>query len=576
MQSAIDAIREIGSTNLILVPGLHWTGCADWSGNYWWGETLDGKPNQGNSRLAALTDPENNIAYDVHQYMDMRYTGQEEGCKGHDLNFYCKDDPGCNGADMGLQATINWAKTYKKKMFMTEIGSYPAMDGSEGVCKSKMCNYLQQMHESGVFIGYTVWQFGCPQCDADQWTKKPLNLDWYRIAEFSNLTKCKDAGTNDCPKPTCPASEGLLPAPAPIEPPVTCSEPHEDCRETLCCKDAAKTCMLKNEYWASCRDSCIKGEKDEFGEEWLCEPLGHAPENVPAAHDVDCDVDTPCADTSGSMRDVCIAEARLTCCENLDKSREECCQLESIKAVFPGTGNAPYGSDKCKKQCSDNWKACGVWQCCADDSFTCRKKNDGYAQCRDKNAACPPPEDSEEWSCATLPLSGPTDAPPVVDLSCSMDSESCSETQCCQNKDKTCYEKSLYWSGCRPTDTCVRGKWAAEQGTEWHTNWTCAWSDKRCKFEIVGNSSELKPMEACASLGPAWEPVPTMERCRTVRVVNQAFEEFKVVDAESLEYHPAGCSTSLASKFKLGKWNSNTKNEDVCSKSGPCVCQQCE
>lgn len=35
MQSGIDAIRALGSKNLILVPGLHWTGCADWSGNYW-------------------------------------------------------------------------------------------------------------------------------------------------------------------------------------------------------------------------------------------------------------------------------------------------------------------------------------------------------------------------------------------------------------------------------------------------------------------------------------------------------------------------------------------------------------
>jgi len=356
MQSGIDAIRALGSKNLILVPGLHWTGCADWSGNYWWGETIvdpdtgEERTNQGNSRLAALTDPENFIAYDVHQYMDPRYTGQEDGCRGHDLNFYCQDDPGCSGADQGLQTTINWAKYYKKKLFMTEIGSYPEA-GTEDPCKAKMCNYLQQMHESGVFIGYTVWQFGCPQCDADQWSKKPLNLDWYRIAEFSNLTKCTDAGGGACPKPTCASSSNtVLPAATP-QPPQKCSEPHEDCRTSLCCKDPLKTCFEKNEYWASCRLQCTLGEMDDRNETWACEALGHAPENVTAANGTTC--------------------------------------------VEPG-------------------EDCRSSLCCEDSAKTCFLKNEYWASCMDNCTRGEKDDSNETWDCTALgrvPVDCDTDTP---------------------------------------------------------------------------------------------------------------------------------------------------------------------
>merc|ERR1712070_725141 len=69
---------------------------------------------------------------------------------------------------------------------MTEIGSWPANDGTEGACKNKMFEYLKQMRDSGVFIGYQVWQFGCPQCDGGLWSKRPLNVDWYGFDVFGD------------------------------------------------------------------------------------------------------------------------------------------------------------------------------------------------------------------------------------------------------------------------------------------------------------------------------------------------------------------------------------------------------
>merc|ERR1711988_1797729 len=88
------------------------------------------------------------------------------------------------GADGGLELSIEWAKKYNKKLMMTEIGSWDAEDGTGPACRAKMTNYLQRMNESGVFIGYQVWQFGCPHCTADLWTERPLNFYWYRLSEF--------------------------------------------------------------------------------------------------------------------------------------------------------------------------------------------------------------------------------------------------------------------------------------------------------------------------------------------------------------------------------------------------------
>jgi len=239
MQEAIDAIRQLGSTSLILVPGLHWTTSRDWDGAGWWGPSLDGVQRSGNTMLASLQDPAKNIAYDVHQYMDPGFTGTSVGCAGAKLNAY-----GGPGADWGLEQTVAWAQKYNKKMMMTEIGSWPADDGTNDKCKEQMQSFLRYMHDSGVFIGYQVWQFGCSGCQADQWTLRPYNLDWYDWAEYgrnSNSNQCSSIG--------------------------------EDCRQTKCCKGGL-TCFEKNQHWASCRATCTPGIHEwdpvEYQTPWSC------------------------------------------------------------------------------------------------------------------------------------------------------------------------------------------------------------------------------------------------------------------------------------------------------------------
>jgi len=258
-QSAINAIRKSGAKNLILVPGLHGSNADQWTGAAGWGSMLGNIRLSGNTRLAALVDPAENLAYDLHQYMDADLAGTRPGCEGHHLP---------RGADWGLDQVIAWAWRYNKKLMLTEIASVPSNDGSSEQCRLSMNKYLQKLHNSGVFLGYQVMQAGCNGCFSDLWSNRPHNLDWYRIQEFGR----------GC------ASSGV------------------DCRGLKCCKDAGFTCYEKDSGWAQCKPSCSPGvdyaEAKELRANWTCAEVNiDMPDKV-------------CSDTGHNC-------AQTRCCNNL-------------------------------------------------------------------------------------------------------------------------------------------------------------------------------------------------------------------------------------------------------------------
>jgi len=59
----------------------------------------------------------------------------------------------------------------------------------------------------------------------------------------------------------------------------SCSSLIEDCRDTGCCEDAGYSCYEKNQYWASCRESCEAGQVNpnddpEYQTPWTCALIG--------------------------------------------------------------------------------------------------------------------------------------------------------------------------------------------------------------------------------------------------------------------------------------------------------------
>ena len=70
--AAIAAIRSAGATNLLLVPGNSWTGGQSWYQDWY------GTPNA--QVMQNISDPLDNYWYEIHQYMDVDYSGQHSTC----------------------------------------------------------------------------------------------------------------------------------------------------------------------------------------------------------------------------------------------------------------------------------------------------------------------------------------------------------------------------------------------------------------------------------------------------------------------------------------------------------------
>ncbi|KAG6851092.1 hypothetical protein H0H93_000972 [Arthromyces matolae] len=133
MQSAVNAIRASGATSqLILVEGTAWTGAWSWTSS-------------GNAAaFTGLTDPSNNIAVQMHQYLDSDSSGTSDQCVNSTI-----------GANRIADAT-NWLKAHNLKGFLGEIGA-----GSNSVCISAVQSALCAMQQSGgVWLGALWWAAG--------------------------------------------------------------------------------------------------------------------------------------------------------------------------------------------------------------------------------------------------------------------------------------------------------------------------------------------------------------------------------------------------------------------------------
>ncbi|KAI0077311.1 endoglucanase [Panus rudis PR-1116 ss-1] len=132
MQAAINGVRSSGATQqLILVEGTSWTGAWTWTSS-------------GNAAaFQSIKDPNNNIAIEMHQYLDSDGSGTHEECVSSTI-----------GAERLADAT-NWLKTNNFKGFLGEIGT-----GSNSQCIQALQGALCAMQQSGVWIGALWWAAG--------------------------------------------------------------------------------------------------------------------------------------------------------------------------------------------------------------------------------------------------------------------------------------------------------------------------------------------------------------------------------------------------------------------------------
>jgi endoglucanase len=130
--AAIQAIRDAGATNLILVPGSSWTGAHSWvsSGN---GTTMLG-----------IVDPGNNYGFEVHQYLDSDSSGTSETCVSTTI-----------GAER-LQAFTEWARAHATRGFLGEFAGARNQTCDDAV--SGMLDFIDANRD--VWLGWSWWAGG--------------------------------------------------------------------------------------------------------------------------------------------------------------------------------------------------------------------------------------------------------------------------------------------------------------------------------------------------------------------------------------------------------------------------------
>jgi endoglucanase len=134
--AAIQAIRATGAANLILVPGNHYTGAHSWG--------LDGYGTPNAIAMLEITDPGDNYAYEVHQYMDIDSSAGHETCVSSTI-----------GSER-MAFFTDWLRTHNKRGFLAEFGS-----GTDDICLAALDDILTHLDQnSDVYLGWTYFAAG--------------------------------------------------------------------------------------------------------------------------------------------------------------------------------------------------------------------------------------------------------------------------------------------------------------------------------------------------------------------------------------------------------------------------------
>lgn len=136
-QTTVNAIRQSGARNLILVSGGRWSGVHEWSKQI--GTTSNAEA------FADFRDPGNHLLVEMHQYADSDYSGTHFGS----CVSVAKMQSIMDGAS-------NWARASGHKLFLGEFGVPPSDD-----CLAVLDAMLAHMRaNSNLWRGWTYWAAG--------------------------------------------------------------------------------------------------------------------------------------------------------------------------------------------------------------------------------------------------------------------------------------------------------------------------------------------------------------------------------------------------------------------------------
>jgi endoglucanase len=128
---AIGALRREGASQLILVPGVAYTGAHSWIA-------------AGNGVMGNVVDPANNFAFEVHQYLDPDSSGTS---------------PTAVGARIGSERIEAFQLWCRQKGFKAFLGEFAAgADETSLAALNDICRTLEA--NSDVWLGWAAWAGG--------------------------------------------------------------------------------------------------------------------------------------------------------------------------------------------------------------------------------------------------------------------------------------------------------------------------------------------------------------------------------------------------------------------------------
>ena len=159
-QAAMDAIREAGASQLVLVPGNGFTNAEIWTNKTGNGLELGSTPSS--EIMGCIDDPFDNFAYDMHLYLDYDFSGTHEECVSEDWGV------------QNLVLATQWLEENGFKAFLGEFGG-----GSNERCFEALNNTISYLDDHPSWIGWAYWAAG------------PLWGDYFLSVEPPNGTEFK-------------------------------------------------------------------------------------------------------------------------------------------------------------------------------------------------------------------------------------------------------------------------------------------------------------------------------------------------------------------------------------------------
>lgn len=143
--AGIDAIRDAGLTNMVVLEGNSWSGLHSWFDG---GNATDGLSNAQVMTRANIIDPLNNYAIAVHQYVD--WNGSGTSPTGQSLSSFKQY--------LDMDKFMDWVHANDMKVLLTEFGG-----GAEANSMTDVNYLLDQVQANpyvdgeGGFLGWTAW-----------------------------------------------------------------------------------------------------------------------------------------------------------------------------------------------------------------------------------------------------------------------------------------------------------------------------------------------------------------------------------------------------------------------------------